>query len=460
MAISPSDLQAIMKEILREELRKRPQTTFTEYQGNPIIGPSGKSGDWREFGVAGPLVVLNPEDGRYYMFVTGWSGNRAWAPGYVMQIGLFTSEDGLNWTEHPNNPVIPKGPAGSWNEKGVHSAYGTVVWDRYANNWKLYFWGRDAADHDRIGVAESTDLINWTERPENPIISSRAEPAFYNTYGLGAFHRIGDPGLGVDRWIGIAQDAGRYVQLGNSQALEVYTSADGITWTWQREQRLAPDLGNIHIRNIYPQVVRDVFNAQRFFGLFVLLYEASDGHYRGQFYISALASYDGLHWWQIPRPIYHEIGYGQRSPFWQTIHPYLLLCKDGAFLYHAHSYSHKDGGFVEWIEVAFLDPVKLCDLFTSLGVVYIWDAESVSANTNGYMYVNALGYEFKEIYFQSNKSGDLTVEIDPDGTGNWYLLYQRTGITSDVTITDHAFTHLRMRFSTDATLTAKVVLKR
>ena len=432
----------------RETVFSRGSATFREYSGNPLIEPSRRSGDWREVGVLDPLVVLNPEDGKYYMLVSGRARDLS------TQIGLFISDDGLHWEEHENNPVISKGGAGEFDEKALGVGGGTVVWDQESGKWRLYYWGRNAAGVVSIGVAESDDLKNWTKRSENPVITSRVANRSTG-WSCCVFNRTESP-----KWIAIVRDVGRFQVSGGKALFEVYTSDDGISWTWAREFGLAYDVVNPLHENVFP-MVPEVTRAHKLFGLFVILYEAADIIYRGQYYISALVSYDGIHWFQIPKPIYHDPGYGQRSPFHQTLHPCLLLGKDGALLYHAHAYFSKDlGGPVEWIEVAFMDPKWLLEVLTSQGVYYIWDNESVAANTNGYMYANKLNFREATIYFKSDTSGDLTVEVDPDGQGDWYTLYTRTGITEDVSKTTYDFTHLRMRFSVEATLTAKVVLKK
>jgi len=435
----------VNKNGLREVFRERPQAIFTEYQGNPLIGPSGKSGDWREFGVSGPLVILNPEDNKYYMFCRGFSGGR-WGAGAVPQIGLFTSDDGLHWEEYPNNPVIPRGGAGEWDEGGVNSSGGTIVWDEDSEKWRLYYWGKNAAGRNRgCGVAESDDLINWTKRAENPVIPGHNNPN--NTRFAGVFNRR----EASPKWIGIV--------FNTYNRLERWTSDDGINWTYDRDLVFAPPFRNILIEPIYP-MVSEVFCAQKLFGLFTLIAEDWAPHYYGQRNIIAFCSYDSIHWWQVPIHIYSETGYLHRNSCSGIIHPYILLARDGAFLYHANAYKHKDGGVVEWIEVAFIDPKWLLEVLTSQGVYYIWDDENVTADTYGYMYVNKLNFREATIYFKSDTAGDLTVEVDPDGYGDWYTLYTRTGITEDVSKTMHDFTHLRMKFSVDATLTAKVVLKK
>jgi len=74
--------------------------------------------------------------------------------------------------------------------------------------------------------------------------------------------------------------------------------------------------------------------------------------------------------------------------------------------------------------------------------------------------LNCLGYEDKTLYFKSDTSGDLTIEVDPVGDGDWETLDIRTGITSEIYKTTHDFTYMRLTFSVAATVTAKLVARR
>jgi len=446
-----------IKKTLREESTQlgRP---FLEYSGNPLVEGSGKPNDWREFGASAPLVVLNPEDGKYYMFCRGFKNARLRQDDCIVQIGLFISEDGLNWREYSDNPVIPVGGSGEWDEKACHTTGGSVFWDEDADCWRLYYWGEDADGVGKVGMAESDDLKIWTKRSENPLISTRSTDGGPSVRCGGVLNRNTAP-----QRVSVVLDDGRRGELGAGQVLEIYGCNDGVSWTHEKEYVFAPQASDVQKSNVYPQAP-EIFTPQKLFGLFVIPYEAW-GMYQGQYYIGALASYDALHWWQVPKPIYQETGYGARSPFWFTLHPYILLSRDGAFLYHTNAYRHRDvngnfGGYVERTEVALIDPSWLRDVLTSKGVNYIWDDESVSAGTYGYSWVNALGFSRKTLYFESDTSGDLTIEADPDGTGNWITLKTYSSITTAKFQTTYDFTHLRVKFSADATLTARLVMRK
>lgn len=433
-------------------LGDRGVATFREYRGNPLVEASGIAGDWREFAVSGPLVIIDPVDDCHYMLVRGFSEGRVGSGG-IPQIGLFRSSDGLVWNEVSGNPIIARGGAGEFDENGVDCAGGTILWDRDSAKWRMYYWGVDGAGNTgRFGVAEANELTGpWTKSAANPIITCNADPI------VGRFIAVFRRSRATPLWIAITQH--------NSNRLERWTSADGIAWVYDRDLIFAPPISlfpaETDKRNmpLYPQMP-EVFTAHKLFGLFTLIYEAWGEMFPGQYYIGALASYDSIHWWQVPVPLYQDTGYGERGPYWYTIHPFIVLGKNGALLYHAHAYWHKDGGWVEWIETAFIDPKCLLDVLTNQGVYSVWDDEAVLADTNGYMYANKLNFGEATIAFKASVAGDLTVEVDPSGYGDWYLLYTRVAITEDLSKTTHDFTHLRMRFSEDADLTAKVVLKK
>ena len=97
----------------------------------------------------------------------------------VPQIGLARSSDGLQFTKLPQ-PILPPGPRGSWDERGVADPY--VI----ALNGKLYLYylGQDRARRQRLGVAVSTDGLHWKKLRSNPILEL-GEPASFDEKGLG-----------------------------------------------------------------------------------------------------------------------------------------------------------------------------------------------------------------------------------------------------------------------------------
>jgi len=93
------------------------------------------------------------------------------ANGSIEQLGLAVSTDLLEWKRYKHNPVIPIGPKGSYNEK--FSSDAKIFWDK--DHWVAFFFGvGNGGAH--IMVAFSRDLYNWTVDPE-PLYKAGGNPS-------------------------------------------------------------------------------------------------------------------------------------------------------------------------------------------------------------------------------------------------------------------------------------------
>ncbi len=124
---------------------------MTNWVDDPVgaVLDVGSPGAWDDTEVIGPTVWI--EGGTWYMLYVGSGTYRA--------AGLATSPDGVNWTRDPSNPVLTE--AGENLEIiGVMKVGSTY----YA------FHNNVASGLDRrTGLATSTDLVNWTQDPNNPL---------------------------------------------------------------------------------------------------------------------------------------------------------------------------------------------------------------------------------------------------------------------------------------------------
>ena len=92
----------------------------------------------------------------------------------------------------------------------------------------------------------------------------------------------------------------------------------------------------------------------------------------------------------------------------------------------------------------------------------LWDNEAIGIGETTEI-VPCDGYSRKSVYFLTDTTGDITVEIDPDGGGTWITLFTEAGIGVRAAAnpwafgTEFEFIYLRVTFSVAATVTCWVV---
>lgn len=93
------------------------------------------------------------------------------ANGSIEQMGLAISTDLMEWKRYDKNPVIPHGTEGSYNEK--FSSDIKVFWDK--DHWIGFFFGVGKGGA-HIMAAYSSDLHSWTVDPE-PLYKAGGNPS-------------------------------------------------------------------------------------------------------------------------------------------------------------------------------------------------------------------------------------------------------------------------------------------
>jgi predicted GH43/DUF377 family glycosyl hydrolase len=239
----------------------RAPTFRWELRNEPILA-RGAPGEWDSVDALNPSVVRN--NGAYWNFYSGFDGqtwhtglatspdglawtkqdriltpdSSTWERGYIAangsalarngeffywyqagdppRLGLARSRDRRGWTKMPK-PVLDLGPRGSWDERGVADPYVIVA----GNRFYAYYLGMDRARRQRLGVARSTDGVQWEKLRTNPILELG---------GAGEFDEIG---LGEPA---VWADAGRYWMLYTGRDRREYRriglaiSDDGVRW--------------------------------------------------------------------------------------------------------------------------------------------------------------------------------------------------------------------------------------
>jgi len=144
--------QAGPKETPRIGLARSRDGRAWRKEPRPVVD-FGPRGSWDERGVADPFVIRL--EGTFYLYYLGQDRARR------QRLGLARSADGVRWEKLRANPVLEPGPDGSFDEAGLGEP---AVWRSHGFYWMLYT-GRDAVEHRRLGLARSSDGVNWTRLP-------------------------------------------------------------------------------------------------------------------------------------------------------------------------------------------------------------------------------------------------------------------------------------------------------
>ena len=127
--------------------------TWTKYGNNPVLA-AGTGWD-QAIGCGGVYF-----DGTiYHMWYHGA------APGQPTVIGYATSSDGINWTKYAGNPVLTSSPSG-WDSKNNYLC--DVI--QKDGTYYMFYLGDSASGPNSIGLATSSDGIQWTKYTGNPVL--------------------------------------------------------------------------------------------------------------------------------------------------------------------------------------------------------------------------------------------------------------------------------------------------
>jgi len=97
-----------------------------------------------------------------------------------LKIGLATSTDAINWTRFEGNPILTN--TEPWEENGVYEP--TVIVEN--NQFKMIYMNSSSSG---FGAAYSSDGIHWTKSNSNPFFTTE------NTANNWAADKISYPSL-------------------------------------------------------------------------------------------------------------------------------------------------------------------------------------------------------------------------------------------------------------------------
>ena len=125
--------------------------SWQKYENNPLLTPANES-NVIETGMAEPAVTKTDI---YRMWYNSQNNQ-------VYEIRLATSTDGIHWQKHPGYVLTGQS---TWEAKGVSNP--SVIYKD--GKFIMVYTGWGYSSGWKIGIAESTDGINWTKLANNPL---------------------------------------------------------------------------------------------------------------------------------------------------------------------------------------------------------------------------------------------------------------------------------------------------
>jgi signal transduction histidine kinase/DNA-binding response OmpR family regulator/predicted GH43/DUF377 family glycosyl hydrolase len=189
---------------------------WEKYEGNPLqFKCAGVSWDTTII-----VVEVLKKGSMYYMWYTGESKEN-WL---ITYIGYAWSDDGTNWTKHPD-PVLKPGIDDDWDAQYVSTP--KVMFDERMPNGQgeqFHMWYTGVADQmprtHRVGYATSKDGIHWEKYEDNPVLDLGGPDSWDSRWVVAS--TVNFKGSSYEMWYYGFDD----IQYGIGFA----TSIDGINW--------------------------------------------------------------------------------------------------------------------------------------------------------------------------------------------------------------------------------------
>ncbi len=143
-----------------------PEGTQWSRPASPAYRPA--PGQWDESFLTSPGALLG-SDGIWRLYYAGASVNQN---GARASIGVLTSEDGVNWTPHQDNPVFV-GKPGAW-DYNLLDPHVQFIGGRYVMWYSALAGQFSEGVPISVGVAVSEDGYTWERLLDEPILSPEA----------------------------------------------------------------------------------------------------------------------------------------------------------------------------------------------------------------------------------------------------------------------------------------------
>lgn len=185
---------------------------FDESQGEWVLNESPvfhwSTETWYGSHVWYPQVLYHQQSGTYQM----------WYAGAYSGMGYATSNNGIDWTPDPDNPVDAPTQPGGWDQHGMIT--GPVLYEDGV--YKIWYWNKTSSGaFGGVGYATSEDGRVWTKNLEQVIPKGSLSGNWDSHYIVATSVFVGPEGYELFYHASASNDRPR---IGHS------ISADGINW--------------------------------------------------------------------------------------------------------------------------------------------------------------------------------------------------------------------------------------
>lgn len=132
---------------------------WIKHDDNPVL-PLSESG-WDTRSIQGGSII---KDGEFYLMWYSANNGTSWG------IGMAESPDRIHWTKYEQNPLVTNG-SGNYDARYIWTP--CVVRDD--QGFKMWYTGSDPDYIWTINLATSQDGIVWETHPENPVLEPGPE---------------------------------------------------------------------------------------------------------------------------------------------------------------------------------------------------------------------------------------------------------------------------------------------
>jgi len=292
-ATTIADLQLVPTGKLNVKVTWMIPTNFSDNLTNPIFGKNNSINSPNQ-GTASAFVLY--DDGKYKMWYANMYDSRRYDVNYA------ESSDGISFATKTTIPVLSPGSGMAWDSYSVYP--GAIIKEN--STYKMYYVGVTSTNGDSyVGLATSTDGINWVKNSNPPLMALNRRMAVNTVLSYG----------------------GKYYMyynytntIPNISGIGLATSTDGLTWTTVTDNLIVNDQSWETSGLISPCVSYDG-------NRFIMIY----GNLSNNGFGLAFSS-DGISWTKSSQnPIFAPANTVWSS---QVRYPYLLKINDKYRLYY------------------------------------------------------------------------------------------------------------------------------